>query len=369
MENSYTNQAIQSIVDANILEDDVLNMDTAQDYLSDSNNFRSFTEGLSTLLERYGYTGAQEEEAKADFLLARLKEIGVTIAKSTVRNWFSGIHAPKIDAGSRERMYQICFSLGASKVDTEWFFQHVYYDRSFNIHRLEEAVYYFCFSHGLGYAVVQNALAALANAPMHELPTQHTPIYTISIRNTIDSFDCIEALTDYLKENKAIFCTWNQSVTQAIWHLMKHLQPQAEAEALIKTLKEKHPKNKAYQQKPPLSQRRSLGLVLRELCADCEDSGDFDTISDVLKGKNVFSRDFVLSNILSSPYGISKHRPLSYHLKNNFPSKKIFSDVLTQEKADASSSYDAFRKVLILLKFYEFFAKGTYYNCKARTAT
>ena len=74
---------------------------------------------------------------------SKLKDIGSTISRATVMSWFTGNHRPKVEAGSRPKIYELCFAMQLTYEETVWFFQHVYYDRAFNCHNIREAVYYY----------------------------------------------------------------------------------------------------------------------------------------------------------------------------------------------------------------------------------
>ena len=45
---------------------------------------------------------------------------------------------------------------------------------------------------------------------------------------------------------------------------------------------------------------------------------------------------------------------IPYIIRNNFPSRKIMSDVLSDNKISVSKSYDSIRKMIVLLDFYRF---------------
>ena len=88
-----------------------------------------------------------------------------------------------------------------------------------------------------------------------------------------------------------------------------------------------------------------------------------DTFQD-LKGQNVASADFMLSQILGirldrfyepgkGKKSFSKNAGLPRLARINFPSRQLLSDILN---GDDHVTFDAVRKMLILLHFYGFFA-------------
>ena len=122
----------------------------AYQYLQNPANFVSFHTGLTTLMQRCGYTGSSEDvEEKTAYLQQKLAAIHVKITEITVRDWFSGKRRPSLDSRSRKLVYEICFALGASFELVQEFFRQVYFSRSFNCHTIKEAVYYYCLHQNL----------------------------------------------------------------------------------------------------------------------------------------------------------------------------------------------------------------------------
>ena len=110
----------------------------AYQYLQNSANFVSFHTGLTTLMQRCGYTGSSEDvEEKTAYLVLKLAAIHVKITEITVRDWFSGKRRPSLDSRSRKLVYEICFALGASFELVQEFFRQVYFSRSFNCHTIK----------------------------------------------------------------------------------------------------------------------------------------------------------------------------------------------------------------------------------------
>ena len=105
----------------------------ALDFLNDPESFRSFSDGLTEMIERCGFEGDLDSvPEKTQYLLNALGKINVNISAATVKSWFSGKHRPANVSNSREYMYCICFALSADLETTNWFFKNVYYDRVFN---------------------------------------------------------------------------------------------------------------------------------------------------------------------------------------------------------------------------------------------
>ena len=101
---------------------------SALEFLKNPSNFRSFSTGLTELITRYGYDGVIDDiESKTQFILQSLSSIDVTIAKSTIKDWFLEKRRPALVSNSRTIMFQLSFALHASISDVIWFFHHVYF--------------------------------------------------------------------------------------------------------------------------------------------------------------------------------------------------------------------------------------------------
>lgn len=94
---------------------------------------------------------------------------------------------------------------------------------------------------------------------------------------------------------------------------------------------------------------------MKEILYDAKKSSSFDKyIYETINGKNVCSNTFILERLLSSSTGLPKSHDIPYIVRNNFPNKKVMSDILSEQKVSLSKSYDGIRKMIILLDFYSF---------------
>ena len=84
-------------------------IEDAAEYLTDPSSFRSFNIGLTELLIKKGYPGDTDNITElSEYLISKLRKINSSIGNETVISWFSGIHSPKVEAGSRNKIYEIC---------------------------------------------------------------------------------------------------------------------------------------------------------------------------------------------------------------------------------------------------------------------
>lgn len=101
------------------------NIEETVNFLKNPKSFRNFDEGLRQILIEKGFADIKDNNEKlANQLWNRLNEIGSTIQFNTVRSWFcdNPKPRPKVEAGSRRTIYEICFVLNLSLDETECFF-------------------------------------------------------------------------------------------------------------------------------------------------------------------------------------------------------------------------------------------------------
>ena len=327
----YTTFNSQSMLDYSSIDDDL----DAVCFLKDSSNFRPFSQGLKEIIIKKGFKGNPDDNNETSgYLISKLREINSDIKNETVYSWFSGKHRPKIEAGSRMRIYEICFALNLSFEETVWFFNHVYFDRCFNCHNIEEAVFYYSFLHGTQYQEAVNIINTINNAPFKEetLIDETVHNYTQFIRDRISGFNSVNELQEFLIDNKANFNCWNNSALAAIKKMLLEITGDESSKAIVDNLK-------------------------RNLTRKMNSNKELKKLDEAISGKNILKNTFVLDRLLSTITGIPKNINIPYVIKNNFPSKKILSDVLDESKVTVSKSYDSIRKTIVLLDFYVFWVR------------
>ena len=360
MKNSYTNFNEQSIKNFGLTSDS----DAAADFVRDKKNFRPFDEGLTELLQKVSFSGdISNVHEKTDFLMEKLSAINSKINRKTILSWFSGERRPKIEPVSRPKMYEICFALNLNLDQVTWFFHHVYYDRTFNYHIISEVVYYYAFLKNFSYDAANKIISEIEATPT-EKNFAGDGIYTRVIKNRVTSIDTVDDLKKFLIQNKNSFTAWNQSALDKIQSLFAEIVgDETICREIVRKLKRTVEKNLDSQIAFSENEINRCGLLLRYICYRArvkKNSGGkyvAEEIYNAISGKNIFSHMFVLDNFLGMNAGIEKGVDVPYILKNNFPAKKILSDVFDESKSGVSKSYDAIRKTLILFHFYNFWYK------------
>lgn len=343
-------------------------VEDAAQYLTDPSSFRSFNEGLTELLIKKGYPEDKNNTTElSEYLISKLRKINSSIGNETVISWFSGIHSPKVEAGSRNKIYEICFALELTFNETLWFFHHVYYDRAFNCHTIEEAVYYYSFLNGLSYQEAQKVIQEIQNAPTFAATLEETANYTQFVRKRIHDFKSVAELKEFLIQNKENFNAWNQSALKTLNQLVLELIGPPESKAVIDSLKQnvndkrnKNAKTLTFN----LADYPNCGLIIKELLFDSQDPIENPEQSaaayvlQAIEGRNTRKNTFILERILRTDRICRDNEKIQipYIIRNNFPSKKTMSDVLSKDKISVSKSYDSIRKMIVLLDFYRFWA-------------
>lgn len=154
--------------------------------------FRGFEEALTSFIKEHGYTGDLSDiPAKMQFVRIKFKAAHI----KSPRNLF--VPNRKI---SRQTAFQICFALGLDADETKDFFRRVQFERGFDCHTINEAVYYFCMRKGLSYDEAQEIISSIPiPEKMKKLPDD--VLYTGTIIENLNKIDDQEELIQYIKEN------------------------------------------------------------------------------------------------------------------------------------------------------------------------
>lgn len=319
----------------------------AYQYLQNSANFVSFHTGLTTLMQRCGYTGSSEDvEEKTAYLQQKLAAIHVKITEITVRDWFSGKRRPSLDSRSRKLVYEICFALGASFELVQEFFRQVYFSRSFNCHTIKEAVYYYCLHQNHSYDHALELYETIKAMPETAKFEASDPVYTDQIRNALDNCRSDEEFLAYFSRNKSIFDRWNQRALFYIEEFIRQIRGTKEDIGRIEAFK----KVGTIPDAKTLAAPSASGLTIQEFFMQARHLG----LKWKYRKQNITSIDFMLEFIIDPIEPVNKKAKLPDIVKLNFPSKKTFSKILNRSQSEMSTSYDSIRKCLILLKFYHF---------------
>ena len=301
-----------------------------QELLDVAQLFRPFSEGLDEFITSHGYDGDLEDiKQKVAFIRDAFKRSGMTPPRE-LEKWYTEKQSIK-----RETAFQICFAFGLDGSDTDEFFRKVYTkERSFDCHRVQEAVYYFCLNHDMSYADAQDICRQLPPPPKKPQPGL-TAVYTSSIISELNSLDNREELVRYLSDNIAQFSRNNVTAYATIERLWREISG-------------------------------PNGLLEREytrfnVAGDDVATGAKATLS--LKEEGLRAWDAYLAIFQLDKKQVSKLKPertirpvieqLHADAQDSFPDRQGIEAII----AGKSTSYERIRKLLILLEFYVFWAR------------
>ena len=301
-----------------------------QELLDVAQLFRPFSEGLDEFITSHGYSGDLKDiKKKVAFIRDAFKRSDMTPPRE-LEKWYTEKQSIK-----RETVFQICFAFRLDGSDTDEFFRKVYTkERSFDCHRVQEAVYYFCLNHEMSYADAQDICRQLPPPPQKPQPGL-TAIYTSSIIAELNSLDNREELVRYLSDNIAQFSRNNVTAYETIERLWREISG-------------------------------PNGLLEREyalfnVAGDDVATGVKATLS--LKEEGFRAWDAYLAIFQLDKKQVSKLKPertirpvieqLHADAQDSFPDRQGIEAII----AGKSTSYERIRKLLILLEFYVFWAR------------
>ena len=297
------------------------NVDQAVEYLKDPTHFRSFGQGLTELLQKKNAPVDFSDNAEmADYLFSKLKDIGSTISRATVMSWFTGNHRPKVEAGSRPKIYELCFAMQLTYEETVWFFQHVYYDRAFNCHNIREAVYYYSFLHQLSYQKAQEIIQKIDAAPVYFTSSDDIDTYYTSyVQNTIAAMESADELIDFLIANKADFCHWNKSALHTLHDLISQLIGSKESDDAVNELRttlyamSRNRNMISGRISIDIHKYQNCSLLVREILYDAQSYStnpsdrDYEYILDFIGNRNLYNNSFILDRLVYTHSGMNKN--------------------------------------------------------------
>ena len=314
-----TSRALDIIFDSEyqILDE---NEELSGNYLLESPDFKSFGTGLTELLVKKGYDGGTDDnKAKYKYFHDKCKEGGISLTPSVVKSWFEDTR-PVSSARSRENVFKICFALGCTLDETIDFFNKVYFECPFNFRVYQETIYYYCLKNSLGYDKANELINQAevifndADAVSAELLYTHTR----KIGNAVDSITTDDELLSYISQHKNEFIAANKTAYNYAETLIKE-----NTQLAVDIYETEY----SYDDTRKTKRENNIDLFLFILF-------DFDMHSE--NKERSFAKDSDLPELVSS----------------NFISKENLSRILSRKKL----SYDALRKNLIILEFFNYFA-------------
>lgn len=157
----------------------------------------NFRESVKKAAETCGY---REEEDLEVFLWNRVRNMGGTLSKKTIHNWLTKEDSrPDRSESGRDNMFQLCFALNMTDQQSQSFFSKVYMELPVQYRRKEECVYEFCLRTGRGFQNAQHILEEIQNSDTPGLPCKAAELQTAQIHDALNLIEDEDALIQFIK--------------------------------------------------------------------------------------------------------------------------------------------------------------------------
>ncbi len=285
--------------------------------------FRSFSDGFTEVIQKHGFSGNPDfTEEKVKFVRKCCQKNQVSLNTANIRNWFQE-KRPVSSETSRELVFRLCFGLAMNLEEVTEFFLKVYFECPFNFRNHEEVIYYFCFLNHLNYDSAVELKKKADSILKQAEPEQSAYEFTKNMGEGLKQIHTEEELLKYIHKNSSEFLLNNRTALKNAKRLL------AECTTLAANEFEKY---EFHAEKETIShyssKKENADLFLNMLL-----SVDMMQYS----GEKSFAKASVFPELI----------------KSNFPLKMQLSKI----KNGKPVSYDAMRKALIILSFYDYFTK------------
>jgi len=281
------------------------------DFWKNLDNQKPFRDGINARLAQMDCSIASDDtRGKVRFITEQFSKHGIEpISEPTLKNWLTA-SAPDDNEKSREKVYRLCFALEMNTVETAEFFFKSYLTRPFNYKDTAEAVYFHCLLTGKPYA---DAVRLLKEVEAVETKIHaDRDIATEELGNEIAQISDERELINFLSEHRYTKAEQYQTVTNRISELLQRCY------------------TAATQEMPYINDKPRM-------------VDNDDVLLDVIF-------DFDAAKMTQS---IAKSA-LPKSLKAYWPDRQTLANI-KKHNIGAEALY---RKTLILLTFYDFYAKA-----------
>lgn len=232
----------------------------------------------------------------------------------TIRGWLSGARMPAAGSTGREDVFRLCFALEMTAEETAEFFLKAYLNRPFNYKKTKEAVYFHCLLWRKTYSDALRIIRAVES--MFQTVSDDRDMETDWLGRKIAAIEDETELTGFLARHRYAEKEMHLTAFQTIEALLESCYALAEKET-------------AYT-KEETKTVRSVDALLDVIY-------DYDAYS-MKAEKGLTIQDSRLPKVL----------------KANWPDRQSFNNI----KAHGKISDDVYRKALVLLTFYKFYAEA-----------
>lgn len=301
--------------------------------------FRGFDDALTEFIVEHGYTGPSSDViAKAQFLRDRFKAEGIKLPRD-LKKWF--VPVKKLD---RDTLYQVCFAFGLTVSETEDFFRRIYCARAFDCHTVKEAVYYYCIKNNRSYAEASQIIEQIPKPQnVKTLPEGDAVLYTQTIVHQLDEISDPEKLIQYITSNIDSFSYNNATASkyvQTLWNDISKPDGKAAKEAGRK----RWMVNYEFYGEEDAADKRVLVS---------EDTSTWTILSQILGLTKGTEKEYATKYDRSLLSAFDKNTLMPLKAAYCFPSRQNIEKIV---RGELVGDHEVMRKLLILLKFYDFWA-------------
>ena len=271
----------------------------------------------------------EDTDEKVRFLHAQFAKNQVEeVSEQTLRNWLARADkngkaaAPDTTQRYKDNLFRLCFALEMNAEETALFMLKCCLCRHFNNKNTDEAVYFYCLSNGKNYAEAQRIIECVKHAAPAAAAEN---ICTEQIGQDLSAFRHESDLIGYLTAHTYSREQWHHSTRTQILELLE------KCKALAREDEENWPRD----QEDHFAPAKELPKVLGN-----------DRLLNIIYGFR--------ASVRKGDGGLSIRTDYDFPeaLRNNWISKQSLSDVATGKNV----SDEVYRKTLILLSFYNFYA-------------
>ena len=354
----YTETLAINAMELDMDDEDNMSCDMYSKSLCDNAKvFRGFDKAFIDFILEHGFDGDPTDiKAMTKFVRTRFVEAGI---EEMNRDLFNPNKRK-----SRETAFKICFAFQLDIDETNDFFKRVMFERGIDCHSINEAVYYFAINNGLSYTEAETIKEQCPKVKnVGEIPSGDI-LYTDKIEDYIKSISDKDNLIRYIEENINSFEYNNASAIRFInffWSKIIGSEGLAVKEGkLIHNMCNTFRIDKTIDMK---DDTRCKEVKEEENARDAELKKDEFVVSmENASPWTIYCQILGLDNQQKLIY--SKSRSLTPIFTNNvllplqasdcFPSQKIIYDIINGK---SNYKYEIYRKMLIFLAFYTFWAK------------
>lgn len=281
-----------------------------------------FQEGINRRLIKLGFNGDIDSvDCKMDFLRKQFQKNKVEprVNDVTLKNWMTKA-APTSNDNGRENVFKLCFALEMNAEETAEFFLKAFLKRPYNYKKTNEAVYYFCLRNRINYVDAVRIITAIQNIPQSQ--TVEKEVNTERIGYEISNITDEEELIKYLAENRYSDEEQHYTSVEKIKSMLDNCFELAQKETQF---------------------TRGTPVIVKSV----------DALLDVIY-------DYDADSMRKNEKKTIQDSKFPKCVKANWIDRQAFHNI----EKHLTRTEDVYRKALVLLKFYSYYADA---YCKARS--